>query len=78
MSFEAGDVNFLRPRNAPRPGGLSGINRGTERRSLMSKNIVAAIIIVVILIGGGAALYKLDTGQGDRTSSSVTAKAASD
>ena len=43
-----------------------------------SKNVVAIIVIAVVLVGGGAALYKLDTGQGDRTSGTVSAKSASD
>jgi hypothetical protein len=42
------------------------------------KNVVAVIVIAVVLIGGGAALYKLDTGRGDRTSGAVSTKSASD
>jgi hypothetical protein len=45
---------------------------------MSSKNILAAIVIVLVLVGGGAALYKLDTGQGNRTSQTVSAKSASD
>jgi len=41
-------------------------------------NIIAAIVIVIVLVGGAAALYSLDTGQGDRTSQSISAKTASD
>jgi hypothetical protein len=44
----------------------------------MSKNILAAVIVIVVLVGGGAALYHLDTGRGDRTSSTITGKTASD
>jgi hypothetical protein len=44
----------------------------------MAKNIAAAVIIAIVLIGGGVAIYKLDTGQGDRTSQSVSARSASD
>ncbi len=43
-----------------------------------SKNIVAIIVIVVVIAGGGAALYKFDNGRGDRTSSEISAKTASD
>jgi hypothetical protein len=45
---------------------------------MSSKNIIALIVIVVVLVGGGAALYKLDTGQGDRSSGTISAKSASD
>ena len=45
---------------------------------MSARDIVAVIIIVVVLVGGGAALYKLDTGQGDRTSSTISARSASD
>ena len=41
-------------------------------------NIVAAIVIVAVLIGGGVTLYKMDNGQGDRTSATISAKTASD
>jgi hypothetical protein len=44
----------------------------------MSKNIIAAIVIIVVIVGGGAALYKLDDGHGDWTSSAISAKTASD
>jgi hypothetical protein len=49
----------------------------------MSKaNIFAVAVIVIVVVGGGAALYKLDTGRGDRTSSvngqNILAKTASD
>jgi hypothetical protein len=45
----------------------------------MSKpNIIAVIVILVVLIGGGITLYKMDTGQGDRTSPAISAKTASD
>jgi hypothetical protein len=40
--------------------------------------IVAVFIIAVVLVGGGAALYKLDNGQGNRSSTSVSARSASD
>jgi hypothetical protein len=42
------------------------------------KNIIAIVVIVVVLVGGGAALYRLDNGQGNRTSQTVANKAASD
>jgi len=41
-------------------------------------NVIAIVVIVVVLAGGAAALYRLDTGEGARTSQSVSAKAASD
>ena len=41
-------------------------------------NVIAIVVIVVVLAGGAAALYRLDTGEGARTSPSVSAKAASD
>jgi hypothetical protein len=41
-------------------------------------NILAAIVIAILLFGGGAALYRLDNAQGNRTSKSISAKAASD
>jgi hypothetical protein len=45
----------------------------------MSKaNIIAVIVILVVLVGGGIALYKVDTGRGDRTSPDISAKTASD
>jgi hypothetical protein len=40
-------------------------------------NIIAVIAIAIVLIGGASALYRLDTGQGNRTSS-VSARTASD
>jgi hypothetical protein len=43
-----------------------------------SKNIIAAIVIMVVVIGGGAALYKLDDGHGNRTSSTMSDRTASD
>ena len=42
------------------------------------KNIAAIIIIAIVLVGGGAALYKLDNGQGNRTSQDISTKSASD
>jgi len=45
---------------------------------MSTKNIVAVIIIAVVLVGGGAAIYKLDNGQGNRTSQAVSARSASD
>jgi hypothetical protein len=45
----------------------------------MSKlNIVAFVVIAVVIIGGAASLHLLDTGQGNRTSPDMSAKAASD
>jgi hypothetical protein len=41
-------------------------------------NVIAAIVIIVVLIGGGVTLYKMDNGQGDRTSPAISAKTASD
>ena len=45
---------------------------------MSSKNIIAAVVIVVVIVVGGAALYKLDDGLGNRTSSTISAKTASD
>ena len=45
---------------------------------MSTTNILATIVIVLILVAGGAALYKLDTGQGNRTSQTVSARSASD
>jgi len=45
----------------------------------MSKaNAIALIVVILVLCGGAAALYRLDTGRGDRTSGSVSARSASD
>jgi len=45
---------------------------------MSNANILATIVIILILVAGGAALYKLDTGQGNRTSQTVSARSASD
>ncbi|QQO36325.1 hypothetical protein JJC00_12540 [Bradyrhizobium diazoefficiens] len=45
---------------------------------MSSKNAIAIVIIVLVLAGGAMALYRLDTGEGTRTSQSVAAKTASD
>jgi hypothetical protein len=51
----------------------------TEKDNAMNKqNVIAAIVIAVVMVGGAAALYHLDTGQGHRTSQSISAKTASD
>ena len=42
------------------------------------KNVFAILVILAVLIGGGAAIYKLDNGQGNRTSQNVADKTASD
>jgi hypothetical protein len=49
-----------------------------REKAVNSKNIIAVIVIIVVAVGGGAALYKLDDGHGNRTSSSESAKTASD
>jgi hypothetical protein len=49
-----------------------------ETTSVNSQNIIAAIVIIVVIVGGGTALYKLDDGHGNRTSSTESAKTASD
>ncbi|MCK1390940.1 hypothetical protein [Bradyrhizobium sp. 1] len=41
-------------------------------------NILAILVIPLVLAGGAAALYRLDTGQGTRTSRTISAKTASD
>jgi hypothetical protein len=50
----------------------------TREHAMSPANIIAAIVIVVVLIGGGITLYKMDNGQGDRTSPAISAKTASD
>jgi hypothetical protein len=50
----------------------------TPECAMSRANIIAAIVIVVVLIGGGITLYKMDNGQGDRTSPAISAKTASD
>lgn len=45
---------------------------------MSSKNAIAIVIIVLVLAGGAMALYRLDTGEGARTSQSIAAKTASD
>ena len=51
---------------------------GSKEGSMSRTNVIAIVVIVVVLAGGAAALYRLDTGEGARTSQSVSAKAASD
>ncbi|WP_314949304.1 hypothetical protein [Bradyrhizobium cosmicum] len=41
-------------------------------------NAIAIIVIVLVLAGGAAALYRLDDGQGSRTSQADSARTASD
>jgi hypothetical protein len=41
-------------------------------------NLFAVIAIVVVLVGGAFAIHKFDNGQGNRTSSDVAARTASD
>lgn len=53
-------------------------NRIAEDDPLSSKNAIAIVVIVLVLAGGAMALYRLDTGQGTRTSPSIAAKTASD
>lgn len=45
---------------------------------MSSKNAIAIVVIVLVLAGDAVALYRLDTGQGTRTSQSIAAKTASD
>lgn len=52
--------------------------RTAEDDPLSSKNVIAIVVIVLVLAGGAVALYRLDTGQGTRTSQSIAAKTASD
>ena len=42
------------------------------------QNAIAILVIVLVLAGGAMALYRLDTGDGTRTSQSVSAGTASD
>lgn len=57
---------------------LGNPSRTAEDHSLSSKNAIAIVVIVLVLAGGAMALYRLDTGQGTRTSPSIAAKTASD
>ena len=45
---------------------------------MSTKNVIALITIVIVLVGGGVAIYKLDNGQGNRSSTSISARSASD
>ncbi|WP_156947029.1 hypothetical protein [Bradyrhizobium sp. WSM3983] len=45
---------------------------------MSTTNIIAISVIVLVLAGGAAALYRLDTGEGARTSQDVSARTASD
>lgn len=52
---------------------------GGAKEALVSRmNIIAIIVIVLVLTGGAAALYRLDTGDGTRTSQAISARTASD
>ncbi|WFU70550.1 hypothetical protein [Bradyrhizobium sp. CB2312] len=42
------------------------------------KNVIAILVIVCVLAGGATALYRLDNGEGTRTSHDISAKTASD
>ena len=42
------------------------------------RNVFAALAIIIVLAGGAVALHHFDTGQGNRTSSTIAAKSASD
>jgi hypothetical protein len=53
-------------------------SRTAEGDPLRSKNAIAIVVIILVLAGGAMALYRLDTGEGTRTSQSVAAKTASD
>ncbi|QQO20795.1 hypothetical protein JJB98_13185 [Bradyrhizobium diazoefficiens] len=41
-------------------------------------NAIAILVIVLVLAGGAAALYRLDTGEGTRTSQADSTRTASD
>ncbi|MGY4435388.1 hypothetical protein ACVWWO_007865 [Bradyrhizobium sp. F1.13.1] len=49
-----------------------------KEAALRRTNAIAILIIVLILAGGAAALYRLDTGEGTRTSRADSARTASD
>lgn len=49
-----------------------------QKEEASLKNAIAIVVIVLVLAGGAMALYRLDTGQGTRTSQSISAKTASD
>lgn len=61
-----------------RPGHHLESKRTAEDDALNSKNAIAIVVIVLVLAGGAVALYRLDTGEGARTSQSIAAKTASD
>ena len=42
------------------------------------KDLTAVIVIAAVLIGGAIALHVVDTGQGDRTSPTLSSRTASD
>jgi hypothetical protein len=63
--------------SAARPS-VSTLSAREKTVSSKNINIIAVIVIIVVIVGGGAALYKLDNGRGDRTSSTISAKTASD
>ncbi len=41
-------------------------------------NLFAVIATVIVLVGGALTLYRFDNGQGNRTSSDIAARTASD
>lgn len=45
---------------------------------MSTKNVIAILVIVLVLAGGATALFRLDTGEGTRTSRDIAAKTASD
>lgn len=49
-----------------------------QEASVSTKNVIAIVVIVLVLAGGATALYRLDTGEGTRTSRDVSARTASD
>jgi hypothetical protein len=52
--------------------------RELKEVSLNRKNAIAILVIALILAVGSAALYRLDTGDGGRTSRADSARMASD
>jgi hypothetical protein len=47
-------------------------------REAVREHAMSTANVIVVLIGGGITLYKMDNGQGDRTSPDISAKTASD
>lgn len=45
---------------------------------MSKRDIIAILVIALVLAGGAVAPYRLDTGEGTRTSQAISARTASD